>query len=440
MGADDRRRAMFNELVRLDPSKATSDILYSGDLDTLYYQALASAAASSVLVSPLKGRIGTKIAAIGDSVTAADEAEIDFPTLGGSAYYRNSWLSYACYLSGGALRRGRNAGVSGNFTSQMASRLQADVLSTNPSAVIILGGTNDAGSAVSAGGATADATVLSNFQSNIDKMVKQCRAYGVHPILATVPPNNNGTGRHKIITQMNLFLKIYAQVNGVMLLDFYAQAVDPTTGNYATAMGSSDGTHPSSAGQKIWGQYVANVLSPLVGPFAPIVCQADDDSANLVSHGLFLGGALNAQGIPPGWSIGSPFGTGLTVSYVTDANVKGNMWQVQAAASSAPYYNTFSLGAKGTNWDIGHKLAVCGIITSTGGTASGIAVALNNGGALAQYIPTEALTRAYFYFEQTVPAGSNSMTLYLNTAAGITETWSIGQLAVYNLTNLGIAS
>ncbi|MEA5453318.1 GDSL-type esterase/lipase family protein [Sinomonas sp. JGH33] len=377
---------------------------------------------------------GAKLAAIGDSITATNDYEAGFNGQTNNLY-QDSWLDYACLMSGGSLRRGINAGIAGQTSVQMAARFQNDVLSTKPSVAVILCGTNDVGQSVSAGGSTPDATTIAGFQGSIQSMVQLANAAHVRVILSTIPPNN-ASNRHYLITQLNLWLKLYASTNGLTLLDFYGQAADPTTGNYLISWGSGDGTHPGTAGQQMFGQYVANKLSPLMPANSPFVAQDDADPVSILTHPLFLGGALNGQGIPPGWQIASGFPSGLAVSYVTDSAVGGNMWQVQSAATASPYYVQFPLPS--AKWSVGDRLAVGGIITTNGGNTATVAFQ-NQSGALAKLTPAKALTRGYFYMEQVVPSGSTSMYLNINTPTG-TGISAFGQLGVYNLTRLGLTS
>ena len=317
----------------------------------------------------------------------------------------------------------------------MLARLQTDVLSSNPGIVIILGGTNDVGQAVSAGGSTPDATVITNFKNNIIQMVNMISAINAFPVLSTILPNNT-SNRHQLIGQLNLWLKLYAHANGLTLLDAYGQATDPTNGNYLSSWATGDGTHPGAAGHLLYGQYVSNKLTPLVGVTAPFLCQANDDPNSLITNPLFLGGAVNGQGIPPGWQIASGFPTGMTVSYVTDSQVGGNMWQANAASSSGPYYVQFPIPS--SKWSPGDEIVASGILTSNAGLTPDINFSTQSG-VQGRVKPASAITRGYFFLRQIVPANATSLYFNLNTAQG-TGIWSVGQLGVYNLTKLGLTS
>lgn len=420
----------FNQLKALNPN-LLNQVPATSDLSELFYSQVA---VGNLPANGNKFRAAPKLSVIGDSISAGNEIEIGVNG-GGNQVQADSWITYACLLSGGLLRRGANGGISGNTTSQMVARLQADILSSNPGIVIILGGTNDIGQSVSAGGSIPDATVVSTFKSNIISMVNQISAANALPVLSTIPPNN-ASNRKYLISQLNLWLRLFAHANGFTLLDFYGLAADPANGSYLASWNSSDGTHPGNAGYFSFGQYVANKLSPLVSVSAPFIAIDNNDPVNLITNPLFLGGAVSGQGIPPGWVINSGFGTGLTVGYVTDGAVNGNMWQVNAASSSAPYNVRFNFS--GGSWSVGDELVAGGILTTNGGLAPNINFATQSGVA-SQLKPASAVTRGYFFIRQIVPANATSMSFNLNTVQG-TGIWSVGQLGVYNLTKLGLTS
>jgi lysophospholipase L1-like esterase len=379
-----------------------------------------------------QGRPGNLVVALGDSTTADGDLE---PGINGgtTSLYADSWFTYATLLSGQRITRVKNAGISGNTTTQMLARVQADVVAYAPSACTILGGTNDIGTCVSAGGAVPDATAFALFQSNIRAIVGACRAASILPVLVTILPNNT-SNRHALISKWNLWLRRYAAASGIPLLDFYAQAADPATGNYSTAMASGDGIHPGNAGLLILGTYASTTLAPLLPPNKPQLTVDDTDANNLLAHGLFLGGALNGQGVPPGWSINSGFPTGLTVSYVTDSAVPGNMWQAAAAASSGLYE---IISPVFSGWSVGDTIALSGVVTSNAGVTPQVQLKDQTGQFAKPFQSGQAVTRGVFYQECVVRAGATSLRFSIVIPQG-TGTFSVGQLSAYNLTTLGI--
>jgi lysophospholipase L1-like esterase len=74
-----------------------------------------------------------------------------------------------------------NAGVGGNNSRALLSRLDEDVLSRDPSLVILMAGTNDA--------LNSNALVpLDEYRENLDLLVGRCIASGSRVLLATIIP------------------------------------------------------------------------------------------------------------------------------------------------------------------------------------------------------------------------------------------------------------
>jgi len=129
-----------------------------------------------------------------------------------------------------------NAGVSGNFTWQMAARFQVDVVSKHPAFVQILGGTNDvAGGVIPATGTDA-----------IYQMAVAAKAAGITPILATIPPQS-GVPNPAIVPVWNQQIKDLAQTNGFSIVDYYPLFLNPD-GTQNAALFHTDGLHPNPAG------------------------------------------------------------------------------------------------------------------------------------------------------------------------------------------------
>jgi lysophospholipase L1-like esterase len=142
---------------------------------------------------------------------------------------------------------------------------------------------------------------LATTQANVRAIVAKVRAIGAVPVLVTVPPDSTSS---KLATvTLNAWLRRYAAAQGLHLLDFYGQAVDPATGNYLASFQSSDGRHPGGAGLVLLGQYVANTLVPLLPLASPPIVQDAADTANRLTNGLLLGAAAG-NGVAP--ALGGP--------------------------------------------------------------------------------------------------------------------------------------
>ena len=112
-------------------------------------------------------------------------------------------------------------GVSGENTTEMLARYQQDVLSQDPSWVVIMGGTNDLAQGVS----------KSRILDNIKSMAEQAAAAGIKVVLCSVTPCNQTyskltpkeKGTH--IVALNKMIKDYAAEKGFTYCDYYPALV-----------------------------------------------------------------------------------------------------------------------------------------------------------------------------------------------------------------------
>lgn len=387
----------------------------------------------TALVSDLVGtfgpfrnpRVGSGIAWLGDSITrglgSTNNGDSVPPILSGTdiTVAGNSIATYAMLYSGGRLLKTVNAGISGNTTAQMLARVQTDVVAYKPAVCVVLGGTNDSAAPVS----------LANFASNITGIVVALRKAAILPVLCTIPTINSAPQR-AIIIGYNNWLRRYASQQGITLLDYYPQTVDPATGNLLqTAMGNADGTHPGDIGYASLGKYAADTLAPMVGASAIPIASDNTDAANLLQDGLFLGNVSN--GIASGWSVYGTMPSGATTSVVTDPLVPGKMQQIDAASTSggAVVYQRITPVA-------GRRLAFSGVITKTAGQCSIQAYVNSTDGKDTYNLildVTQPVTRGRFYTEWVVPANVASIDVKFYTQPG-TMTLSVGQMTVYDIT------
>jgi lysophospholipase L1-like esterase len=140
-----------------------------------------------------------------------------------------------------------NRGISGQTTGQMLVRFRQDVIDLSPAAVVILAGTND----------LAGNTGLSSLQmieDNLQSMCESAKAHGIRVILASVLPVSDYPWRRGLhpaaeIRQLNDWIKLYAQSNGFVYLDYYSAMTNDQGGLDAAV--SLDGVHPNAAGYAI---------------------------------------------------------------------------------------------------------------------------------------------------------------------------------------------
>ncbi len=154
-----------------------------------------------------------------------------------------------------------NRGVSGQTTAQMVVRFRQDVIDPHPSAVLILGGTNDI---VGNTGPMTPEMTEDNFKSMIDL----AKANGIRVIVASITPVADYPWRPGLnplakIPALNAWLKGYCQIHSVTYLDYYSALLDGSGGMKAGT--SFDGVHPNAAGYTIMGPLAQAAIDKTLG-------------------------------------------------------------------------------------------------------------------------------------------------------------------------------
>lgn len=147
------------------------------------------------------------------------------------------------------------SGVGGNTTGQMLSRINTSVFANNPTATIVLAGTNDFTN-------TGKLTSLTVFTTNLTSIVDQIIEDGGELILMTMPPvvesvflaDKDETlwpdGPNSDIIKGNSVIRQIASENNITLVDLYVLF------NNNTSLISNDGLHQTEEGS----QEIANLL------------------------------------------------------------------------------------------------------------------------------------------------------------------------------------
>ena len=150
-----------------------------------------------------------------------------------------------------------NRGISGQTTPQMLIRFKPDVIDLNPSAVVILAGTND----------IAGNTGPSNIKmitDNIFSMSHLAKVYGIKVVLSSILPVYEYEWAKEIkdvpstILAINDKLKEFAISNNIDYLDYYSSVVDARGGLIKEY--SPDGVHPNIKCYKIMSDLAEEVL------------------------------------------------------------------------------------------------------------------------------------------------------------------------------------
>jgi lysophospholipase L1-like esterase len=156
-------------------------------------------------------------------------------------------------------------GISGQTTPQMLVRMRQDVVNLQPRVVVILAGTNDiAGNT----GPSTPEMIEDNFKS----MVEIARANGIQPVLASILPASDypwkpGLEPGPKIVALNVWLRSYAEKNGLVYLDYYSAMVNDKMGLPANL--SKDGVHPNKDGYAIMGPLAEKAIVAALSPTAP---------------------------------------------------------------------------------------------------------------------------------------------------------------------------
>ena len=150
-----------------------------------------------------------------------------------------------------------NRGISGQTTPQMLIRFRPDVIDLRPSAVVILAGINDI--AENTGPST-----IKMITDNIVSMAELAESNGIKVIFSSILPANDFTWNSGLnpppkILAVNMFLKDYAENNGMNYIDYYSAMVDEKEGLKKEY--GEDGVHPNKKGYEIMSILVERAIA-----------------------------------------------------------------------------------------------------------------------------------------------------------------------------------
>lgn len=251
-----------------------------------------------------------------------------------------------------------NKGVSGNTTTQMLARYDADVAANYDSfdIALIIGGVNDYGNSIMA------ATTLSNIQTMVSALLNA----GKWVVLFTLPPNNGGGGSiDQTMAYLNVnshlrnYVKTVSTKTPLFLIDTWRDQSDPASSIGAPATGTTiDGTHLSALGGSLW----ARRMNATMGTWLDAVDITNTSQAEAY-HASFnpLGNLLDNPGFAT-TSGGNGFGVGGTIvgswtaerdgGSFTSAEVVGSVVTTPAgfgAAGGNKQRFTISIAGKSSN-------------------------------------------------------------------------------------------
>lgn len=149
-----------------------------------------------------------------------------------------------------------NRGVPGQNTSQMLLRFEDDVVAVQPSAVVILGGTNDL-RVYEGDPAAARASVLARLERNVTAMADIAEAHRIKVVICAVPPFGADHQRLQrdpaTLKAADAWLAAFAASRRYPFADFYKVLAD-ADGDLPPAL-AADGLHPNTGGhRRMWPQ------------------------------------------------------------------------------------------------------------------------------------------------------------------------------------------
>lgn len=348
----------------------------------------------------VSGPAGNTAIIIGDSIAASD----------------GGWCPWASALSGSRfrlMRYNQASAIAGNTSRQMLDRIAADVIAYAPTWCIIQGVTpNDNGAGI---------PVATSVQ-NIKDMAGLCVAAGIRPVIVTAPPSDTAANLDHMLS-VAFRVREWADRNEYPVIDIYPPTAD-TDGSYQAAY-TADGTHPNDAGNLAIASYVATRLPAAMAANSSLTWGSNDDT-NLVAGGLFL---TNTAGLGTGWA---SLGAGpLSIGAGTAGQTQGNWQVIGADAPGTQVYQGVST-VVGNVYELTCRIkkdAVPGLLIRCAGDplggykAAGVAIT-EAAGAIATH---------------RFVATSTSHNILFG-AQGASGTCAFAQVAIRNLTALGIAA
>ncbi len=150
-----------------------------------------------------------------------------------------------------------NRGISGQTTDQMLIRFRQDVISLNPTLVVILAGINDIAQ-------NNGPISLENILGNIISMVELAKANKIKVILCSVLPAVKFSWRPEMepaekVIQLNKMIEQYCLDHTIPYANYYSKMVDEQKG--LNKEFTKDGVHPTLAGYKIMEPIIEKIIS-----------------------------------------------------------------------------------------------------------------------------------------------------------------------------------
>jgi len=135
-----------------------------------------------------------------------------------------------------------NRGISGQITSEMLGRMQADVIDLKPRAVLVLGGIND----------LARGAAVTTVESNLSMIADLAEVHHIQPLFASVLPVGQSLAARLpagSIQAVNTWLRSFCEQRHFPYVDYY-QALADKSGLMPADL-ADDGVHPNARGYRL---------------------------------------------------------------------------------------------------------------------------------------------------------------------------------------------
>ena len=201
---------------------------------------------------------GETIVFLGDSITAQGVGEKGYVTLFRQAIEKSRPDSGIKVIG---------AGIGGNKVPNLEARLDKDVLSHKPDAVVIYIGINDVWHST-----RGEGTEIATFETGLRSLIKRCNDAGARVVLSTpsvIGEKYDGSNDlDKMLNKYTAVSRSVAMETGATLLDlravFIANLKEYNTANESQGILTTDGVHLNDAGNR----FVAVRMLEAVGEIA----------------------------------------------------------------------------------------------------------------------------------------------------------------------------
>jgi len=394
--------------------------------------AISDATARTAFAAVSLGSPTARVGIVGNSFEIANQASVS---------WGNGWPIIAMLKSAGRIQMVRNAAVSGTNMAHYLS-VQLPALAGEDVTTIIIGGAeNDIQERVAAGNTVAQAMAI--LRPQLDALIAAVHARGAKPVLRTTAPHYY-TASHQHIVAWNHYVKMYGNIHGIPVADFYRVLVEPSTGNYKSgysqeALGSA--IHPNDTSTPLIAQEFIDTVAPGIYAKVPL-SETSSDPGQLSVNPAFLTLAGGAGSVPSSWT--NVAVTNVTRSSAVVAGIPGNVYRLTAAGSVAISQIN---GAAGGGTAIDATDAVAGdvlewsqTIISDGGVAwtAQLAVFASSGNVYPGFSAITGAGTFSFVRRVVVPVGMTLVQPQMYIAAGTGQV-DFSHPSIRNLTREGLA-